>query len=153
MIKCETCGCAITSKHKIKKNGKRYVYLKYSHLRGNCKQGLVNENGLFEQLDNKLFSKIQIPTRVLKTLKANILKNIEDTAILNANIKGNLQAEFRILENKEDNLTDLYVSGKIKETIYNRQINEIDIERTRLQDSIAKYKEITKDIKTTVELT
>lgn len=151
LIKCDTCGCAITSEHKIKKNGKRYVYLKCSHLRGNCKQGLVNENTLFEQLDNELFSKIQIPTKVLETLKTNVLKNMEDTAVLNANIKGNLQTELRILENKEDNLTDLYVSGKIKETIYNRQINEIDTERTRLQDSIAKYKEITKDIKTTVE--
>lgn len=151
LIKCETCGCAITSEHKIKKNGKRYVYLKCSHLRGNCKQSLVNENTLFEQLDNELFSKIQIPTRVLETLKTNVLKNMEDTAVLNANIKGNLQTELRILENKEDNLTDLYVSGKIKETIYNRQINEIDAERTRLQDSIAKYKEITKDIKATVE--
>lgn len=151
LIKCETCGCAITSEHKIKKNGKRYVYLKCSHLRGNCKQCLVNENVLFEQLENELFSKIQIPEKVLKTLKANVLKNMEDTALLNANIKGNLQTELRILENKEDNLTDLYVSGKIKETIYNRQINEIDIERTRLQDSIAKYKEITKDIKSTVE--
>lgn len=151
LIKCETCGCAITSEHKIKKNGKRYVYLKCSHLRGNCKQGLVNENVLFEQLDNELFSKIQIPEKVLKTLKTNVLKNMEDTALLNANIKGNLQTELRILENKEDNLTDLYVSGKIKETIYNRQINEIDIERTRLQDSIAKYKEITKDVKSTVE--
>ena len=151
LIKCDTCGCAITSEHKIKKNGKRYVYLKCSHLRGNCKQGLVNENTLFEQLDNELFSKIQIPTKVLEPLKTNVLKNMEDTAVLNANIKGNLQTELRILENKEDNLTDLYVSGKIKETIYNRQINEIDTERTRLQDSIAKYKEITKEIKTTVE--
>lgn len=151
LIKCETCGCAITSEHKIKKNGKRYVYLKCSHLRGNCKQGLVNENTLFEQLDNELFSKIQIPTKVFEALKKNVLNNLEEEAVMNANIKGNLQTELRILENKEDNLTDLYVSGKIKETIYNRQINEIDTERTRLQDSIAKYKEITKDIKATVE--
>ena len=69
LIKCDTCGCAITPEHKIKKNGKRYVYLKCSHLRGNCKQGLVNENVLFEQLDNELFSKIQIPTRVFEALK------------------------------------------------------------------------------------
>ena len=48
-------------------------------------------------------------------------------------------------------LTDLYVSGKIKEAIYNRQINAIADEKTRLEESIAKYKEITKDIKTTVD--
>lgn len=78
LIKCETCGCAITSEHKIKKNGKKYVYLKCSHLRGNCKQGLVNENTLFEQLDNELFSKIQIPSKILETLKKNVQKNMEE---------------------------------------------------------------------------
>lgn len=151
LIKCETCGCAITSEHKIKKNGKRYVYLKCSHLRGNCKQGLVNENVLFEQLNNELFSKIQIPTKVLEALKKNVQKNMEDKAIMNANLKRNLQTELQILVNKEDNLTDLYVCGKIKEDIYNRQINAIAKERTFLEESIAKYKEITKDITTTVD--
>lgn len=114
LIKCDTCGCAITPEHKIKKNGKRYVYLKCSHLRGNCKQGLVNENVLFEQLDNELFSKIQIPTKVFETLKKNVL-------------------------------------NKIREDIYNRQINAIADEKIRLEESITKYKEITKDIKTTVD--
>ena len=151
MIKCDTCGCAITPEHKIKKNGKRYVYLKCSHLRGNCKQGLVNENVLFEQLDNELFSKIQIPTRVFEALKKNVLNNLEEDAVMNANLKRNLQTELQILINKEDNLTDLYVSGKIKEAIYNRQINAIADEKTRLEESIAKYKEITKDIKATVD--
>lgn len=151
LIKCDTCGCAITPEHKIKKNGKRYVYLKCSHLHENCKQGLVNENVLFEQLDNELFSKIQIPTRVFETLKKNVLNNLEEKAIKNANLKRNVQDELQILVNKEDNLTDLYVSGKIKEAIYNRQINAIADEKIRLEESITKYKEITKDIKTTVD--
>lgn len=151
LIKCDTCGCAITPEHKIKKNGKRYVYLKCSHLRGNCKQGLVNENILFAQLDSELFSKIQIPNRVLEALKKNVLNNLEEETVMNANLKRNLQTELQILINKEDNLTDLYVSGKIKEAIYNRQINAIADEKTRLEESIAKYKEITKDIKATVD--
>ena len=75
---------------------------------------------------------------------------MEDKAIMNANLKRNLQTELQILVNKEDNLTDLYVSGKIKEDIYNRQINAIAKERTFLEESIAKYKEITKDITATV---
>ncbi|MBP3686777.1 MAG: recombinase family protein [Alphaproteobacteria bacterium] len=150
LIKCD-CGCTITPEHKIKKNGKRYVYLKCSHLHENCNQGLVNENTLFEQLDNELFSKIQIPARVFEALKKNVLNNLEEEAIMNANLKRNLQTELQILVNKEDNLTDLYVSGKIKEDIYNRQINAIAKERTFLEESIAKYKEITKDIKATVD--
>ena len=106
---------------------------------------------MFEQLDSELFSKIQIPTRVFEALKKNVLNNLEEEAIMNANLKRNLQTELQILINKEDNLTDLYVSGKIKEDIYNRQINVIADEKTRLEESITKYKEITKDIKATVD--
>ena len=39
----------------------------------------------------------------------------------------------------------------VKENIYNRQINTISDERTFLEESIARYKEITKDITTTVD--
>lgn len=87
----------------------------------------------------------------IETLKKNVQKNMEEEAIMNANLKRNLQSELNALVNKEDNLTDLYVSGKIKENIYNRQINAIADERTFLEESIAKYKEITKDITTTVD--
>ena len=44
-----------------------------------------------------------------------------------------------------------HISGKIKEEIYNRQINAIADEKIRLEESITRYKEITKDIKDTVE--
>lgn len=98
-----------------------------------------------------MFSKIQIPTKVFEALKKNVLNNLEEEAVMNANLKRNLQTELQILVNKEDNLTDLYVSGKIKEAIYNRQINAIADEKTRLEESITKYKEITKDIKSTVD--
>lgn len=150
LIKCETCGCAITPEHHIKK-GKKYIYYKCSHLRGNCNQCNVNEDVLFAQLDNELFSKINIPSNVLVALKKNVQNNMEEKATLNAHLKRNLQEELQILVNKEDNLTDLYVSGKIKEEIYNRQINAIADEKVRLEESIARYKEITKDIKATVD--
>lgn len=44
IIRCGTCGCAITPERKLKPNGKIYTYLKCSHLRGNCCQGIVNED-------------------------------------------------------------------------------------------------------------
>ena len=150
LIKCETCGCAITPEQHFKK-GKRYIYYKCSHLRGNCNQCNVNEDVLLAQLDTELFSKINIPSNVLVALKKNVQNNMEEKATLNAHLKRNLQEELQILVNKEDNLTDLYVSGKIKEEIYNRQINAIADEKVRLEESIVRYKEITKDIKATVD--
>ena len=150
LIKCDTCGCTITPE-RHNKNDKKYIIYKCSHLKGHCNQCNVNENVLFEQLDKELFSKINIPTKILDILKNNVQKNMEESATANANIKSNLQSELQILTNKEDNLTDLYISGKIKEEIYNRQINAIADEKIRLEESISRYKEITKDIKDTVE--
>ena len=150
LIRCATCGCAITPERHFK-NGKKYVTHKCSHLRGNCNQCNVNEDVLFAQLDNELFSKINIPSKVLAVLKKNVQNNMEEKASLNAGIKRNLQAELQTLENKEDDLTSLYVSGNIRDDIYKRNIAAIADERKRLEESIARYKEITKDIKSTVE--
>lgn len=150
LIRCATCGCAITPERHFK-NGKKYVTHKCSHLRGNCNQCNVNEDVLFAQLDNELFSKINIPSKVLAVLKKNVQNNMEEKASLNAGIKRNLQAELQTLENKEDDLTSLYVSGNIRDDIYKRNIAAIADERKRLEESIARYKEITKDITTTVD--
>lgn len=70
---------------------------------------------------------------------------------MNANLKRNLQAKLQTLENKEDDLTRLYVSVNIRDDIYKRNIAAIADERKRLEESIARYKEITKDIKSTVD--
>ena len=150
LIKCETCGCAITPEQHFKK-GKKYIYYKCSHLRGNCNQCIVNEDVLLAQLDNELFNKINIPSKVLEKLKKNVQNNMEEKAVLNAHLKRNLEAELQALINKEDNLTELYRLSKIREDIYNRQIDAIADEKIRINESIARYKEITKDIKATVD--
>ena len=76
---------------------------------------------------------------------------MEEKAALNAHLKRNLEAELQALINKEDNLTELYRLSKIREDIYNRQIDAIADEKIRINESIARYKEITKDIKATVD--
>lgn len=48
-------------------------------------------------------------------------------------------------------ITELYRLSKIREDIYNRQIDAIADEKIRINESIARYKEITKDIKATVD--
>lgn len=150
IIKCATCGCTITPERKIRPN-KIYVTLKCSHLRGNCKQGNVSERVVMEQLDRELFSKLSVPTKILNMLKANVQKELDDTSALNKNIKSRLETELKNLENKEDNLTDLYADGKIREDLYNRQINAIAEERERIKEDIKKYKDVGNDVKSTME--
>lgn len=139
IIKCATCGCTITPERKIRPN-KTYVTLKCSHLRGNCKQGNVSERVVMEQLDRELFSKLTVPTKILNMLKASVQKELDDTSTLNKNIKSRLETELKNLENKEDNFTTLYGDGKIREDLYNRQINAIAEERERIKEDLKNIK-------------
>ena len=150
IIKCATCGCTITPERKIRPN-KTYVTLKCSHLRGNCKQGNVSERVVMEQLDRELFSKLSVPTKILNMLKASVQKELDDTSTLNKNIKSRLEAELKNLENKEDNFTVLYGDSKIREDLYNRQINAIAEEKERIKEDLKKYKDVGNDVKSTME--
>ena len=150
IIKCATCGCTITPERKIRPN-KTYVTLKCSHLRGNCQQGNVSERVVMEQLDRELFSKLTVPTKILNMLKASVQKELDDTSTLNKNIKSRLEAELKNLENKEDNFTVLYGDRKIREDLYNRQINAIAEEKERIKEDLKKYKDVGNDVKSTME--
>lgn len=150
IIKCATCGCTITPERKIRPN-KTYVTLKCSHLRGNCQQGNVSERVVMEQLDRELFSKLTVPTKILNMLKASVQKELDDTSTLNKNIKSRLEAELKNLENKEDNFTVLYGDRKIREDLYNRQLNAIAEEKERIKEDLKKYKDVGNDVKSTME--
>lgn len=150
IIKCATCGCTITPERKIRPN-KTYVTLKCSHLRGNCQQGNVSERVVMEQLDRELFSKLSVPTKILNMLKASVQKELDDTSTLNKNIKSRLETELKNLENKEDNFTVLYGDRKIREDLYNRQINAIAEEKERIKEDLKKYKDVGNDVKSTME--
>ena len=150
IIKCATCGCTITPERKIRPN-KTYVTLKCSHLRGNCKQGNVSERVVMEQLERELFSKLTVPTKILNMLKASVQKELDDTSTLNKNIKSRLETELKNLENKEDNFTVLYGDRKIREDLYNRQINAIAEEKERIKEDLKKYKDVGNDVKSTME--
>lgn len=151
IIKCSTCGCTISPEHHKVSTGEYCIYYKCSHIRGNCSQVIVRETQLLEQLDEEIFSKLNVPAALLQLIKQNVQNNLEENSKINRHVKRRLLDELKILENKEDNLTDLYCQNKIREDIYNRQIVDIANERTRITETIEKYKDIGKDIKESID--
>ena len=151
LVRCSTCDCAITPETKTKKNGKQYTYLKCSHLKGNCKQGIVNENILFEQLNKEVFNNIKMPTKMIELLKANVRSHLDTESTLTASTKRNITNQLNQLESKEKKLFDFYLEDKIDKEVYEAKKSEIDIEKAELQKSSEKYVEINNEIKDTVE--
>ena len=151
LIRCSTCGCAITPEQHTKKSGKQYIYLRCSHLKGDCNQGIVNENIIFEQLENDVFQKMSIPTSMLSSLKDNVKIVVKKDLDINASIKRNFTNSMSKLKDKEERLFDFFLDGNIDKPTFESKKAEIEIEKKDLQDSIDKMLDIDVNIAKTIE--
>ncbi len=152
LVKCSTCGCTITPETKTKPNGKKYTYLKCSHLRGNCNQGIVNENILFEQLNNEIFNKsIRLSDKMIDLLKKNIRDYLEKESNLSAITKRNVTNSLFKLKDKEARLFDFYLDGNIDKPTYENKKAEIENERKEFEKQSENLVEIDSNIKNTIE--
>lgn len=147
LIKCGHCGCSITPEMHKKKNGKEYVYLRCSHLKGECNQSLVNEKIILDQLETEVFSKLNISPRMLELLKSCVLKYFDEEASLNNKIKKNLSTQKEKLDKMENNLLDMRLNESISEANYNRKMAEIQEERKELERSAGNFIDISADLK------
>ena len=134
LIKCATCGCAISSDTKKKPSGKSYTYLSCSHYRGNCTEPRVNETVLLKQIENEVFSQFVFPHDILQELFCSLksILNAENEYTLAEIAK--LQQKQLDIKDKKSKLLDLLMDNKIdqvdydtkseelKETLYNIQI-------------------------------
>lgn len=142
LIHCKECGCLITPEKKIKKNGREYIYLRCGHPCKECHQGIVNEQIILEQLKNEVLKKITLPPTLQEALKAQLLKDLNDTSRFNATIKTKITNQLNDLKLKEDRLLDFYLEGKLPQATYDVKKAEIDNEIKQLQENVEKYKTI-----------
>ena len=150
LIKC-TCGCSITPEHHINKTGKEYVYLKCSHYYKTCQQTGVNENVVLDQFRTEVFDKLYIPEQLLSYLKAEVRKKLEEEQSFNLGIKKSLEIRIADMKDTYKRVFDLYVRGKIPEDLYEAKNAELKAEEQDLQEQMARYSQIDKDIKAVSE--
>ncbi|GHU01861.1 resolvase [Alphaproteobacteria bacterium] len=151
IIKCATCGCTITPETHTKKSGKKFTYLRCSHLKGNCVQGIVNENRILDQLEREVFDNLRIPESALPSLKSNVRAYLEKESDMNATTKKSITQRLNGLKAKEDRLFDFYLDNKIPQETYDTKKAEIEAERTELQQMAEKYAEMGDDMTETIE--
>ena len=142
LIRCATCGCVITSETRTKKNGKCYTYLKCNHLRKHCKQGVVNENILFDQLNEEIFDHIHIPEDMLDNIKKNVRAYLEKDSDMNASVKRNATIRLAELKEEEARLRKLYLKEKISDADFDAEKIDIEAQRKELQGTLERYAEI-----------
>lgn len=147
MIRCKECGCLITPETKIKKSGKKYIYLRCGHPNKICHQGTVNENVILKQIKTEILDKITISPTLQEILKQHLTKKLNDTAKFNTILKINITNKLTELKQKEDKLLDFYLEGKLPQSTYEEKQARIAQERQELIDTSEKYKVIDADMK------
>lgn len=126
LIKCDTCGCMITSDTKTKPTGKTYTYLSCSHYKGNCTQKAINENILLEQIEKEVISRLNFPKDMMQGI-LDCTKNVLDSEnryVLDEIAR--LQKKQLDLMAKKKRVLDLFIDGSITQDEHAQKKNEIE---------------------------
>lgn len=151
LIKCANCGCTITSETHTKKSGRIYRYLRCTHSKGNCNQGLVSEITLLKQLDDEIFNKIKLKPEILQLLKKCVQKRLLEESEANAVMKRKITQDLNKLEAKEQRVKDSFFEGDITREEWQEEKANIAAKKQKLQNTAATYADISKDIQHTVD--
>ena len=141
LLKCGSCGCAITAETltKTQKNGNvhRYVYYRCTKKKGVCAEPYIREEELTTQL-SKTLSDFALPETWAKEMFALTDKDEQDSGIsARASVQA-LQDKLRDLDTKLARLTDLYVEQDIERETYLEKKRKLMSERRTLDEQILK---------------
>ena len=150
LIKCAECGGTISSEQHFKKSGRKYTYLRCTHPKGCCHQGLVSELQLLKQLDDEVFSKIRLNANIIDLLKKCVQKKMMEDSEANAIMKRQITNELNQLEAREQRVKDCFFNGDITRDEWNEEKANIANKREELQHTAEKYADISRDIQYTV---
>ena len=150
LVKCANCGSTISSESHKKKSGKEYTYLRCAHTKGNCHQGLVKETLLLQQLDDEIFSKISLNSKILEPLKKCVQKKLLEESEANAVMKRQITNELNRLEDRETVVKEAFYNRDITRDEWLQEKANIAARREELQKTAEKYSDISKEIQSTV---
>lgn len=146
LFRCAKCGCAMTPELHTKPNGKQYIYLKCSHVRGSCSQKPINEIEVFEQIENELNGTFNFSEEGLKALKDEVHKYVDKEDVFNRGHKKQLETQLTNAQNRLDNAVNLLLDGIISKELYeskkiqlNTEIAEIESELSKCSDNFADF--------------
>lgn len=149
LIKCE-CGCMMTPE-RHKKKGNIYTYLRCPHRNKDCKQYLVPEETILNQLNQEIFQKIRISPTMHELLKTSIIQSLEDEKKINANVRKKITDEIFMVDSRLERLWESYLDRVIDKPKYEAEKEKYLTQKRELEEKANKYTDITKELKENVE--
>ena len=156
LFRCAKCGCAMSPEMHIKRSGKKYIYLKCSHVRGNCDQKPINEESVFQQIEDEIVGSFNFSEEALKALKSSIREYIDKETDFNNGIKKQLEVKLSSAQSRLDNAVNLLLDGTIDKNLYETKTAQLKQEIAEIEQELSKcsdnYAEIGNIIENIVEI-
>lgn len=138
IFKCGECGRAITAEQHIKKSGLVFRYYRCTKKDTNCQQKFLNENNLFEQLDD-IFQKVALPDDWLEPILNKLNQEEKQISQSSKSFAQNLQKDLGEIEIKLSRLLDMQLDGSISLEEYKRKKEELINQKTELKQKILDF--------------
>lgn len=138
LFHCGKCGCTMTPELHTKKSGKQYSYLKCSHTHGNCDQKPINEQLVFQQIEDELVGSFHFSDKALIALKSSVREYIQNENGFNRMHKKQLQTQLTNAKNRLDNAVNLLLDGVLTKETYEIQKQKLDNEIAEIEKELTK---------------
>ncbi|PIR84236.1 hypothetical protein COU18_00060, partial [Candidatus Kaiserbacteria bacterium CG10_big_fil_rev_8_21_14_0_10_51_14] len=135
LLKCDSCGCAITGEVHTKKSGRSYTYYRCTKKRGPCSGEYVREKVLDEQLSD-LLAKFHLPEHWARELNRMAEKDAQEAAHSAAASVQAMRAKIADLDGKIARITDLFVEQDIERDEYLERKRALMSEKKSVQERI-----------------
>ncbi len=137
LMKCGTCGAAITAEEKVKlqKNGNVHRYIYYhctKRIDPSCPEGCIEEKELVKQIADKL-SRISIPPEFHAWAMKWLRNDIRKDAAFNSKVVDERRVQLDSIERNLKALLDLLLKGTITDDEYKNKKTEISKEKARIE--------------------
>ena len=141
LIRCGSCGHAITAEHKVNRHGSRYVYYHCSkRVVDRCPEPSIEERELDRQLLAFLRS-LRVPEAALEEAQGLLDRERQATGEVEEARLKSVTAALQDVESQMRELVDLRVRLFIDDTEYVRRRLKLDLDKARLSQSLAQRTE------------
>jgi len=135
-MKCGSCGCQITAEKQ-----KGHHYYRCTKKKQTCDEKYLREEELVEQMKN-IFQKVSISKRWQEKMLGELANEKTQTLKENAAFVQNLQTQKLAVEQKIENLLDLFIDGKsIEPEEYQAKKQKLLNEKLDIQQRIKDFEQ------------
>lgn len=123
LLHCEKCGHAFTPEKKTKKSGREYVYYHCTGYSGKHPNKWLKEEEITRQFA-EIVQSVAIPDDVMAEIGKTLEESHKGKVEYRETIHNGLTAEDAKLQERIEKLYDLYTSGRITDSDYDKKRNE-----------------------------